>query len=319
MEHQQPRAPLAERDSGGPPAPDWFTAALARAPERILVPVADARIETLIWGERGRPGLLFLHGNGAHADWWSFIAPFFADDYRVAAMSWSGMGGSDRRPHYTLDLFVQEILEVAQAAGLFDQGLPTVVGHSFGGTPLIACAARHGERLKAAVVVDTPIMSPQVRRERRARRGEPREPRAHQIYPTLEAALARFRFQPPQPCEHPYIADHIGRTSLRQQPCGGYSWRFDPFMWKDYRRGNPTIDLPGVRCPVALMYGEKSSFLDDGIVDYTRSIAPPGTPIMMIAEAHHHIMVDQPLAFVSSLRTLLAAWPGPGGLIRPGA
>ena len=37
--------------------------------------------------------LLFLHGNGAHADWWSFIAPFFAAEYRVAALSWSGMGG----------------------------------------------------------------------------------------------------------------------------------------------------------------------------------------------------------------------------------
>jgi hypothetical protein len=33
---------------------------------------------------------LLLHGNGAHADWWSFIAPYLANNFRVAAMSWSG-------------------------------------------------------------------------------------------------------------------------------------------------------------------------------------------------------------------------------------
>ena len=49
------------------------------------------------------------NGNGAHADWWSFIAPFFAAHYRVAALSWSGMGGSDWREHYTLEAFVDEM------------------------------------------------------------------------------------------------------------------------------------------------------------------------------------------------------------------
>src|SRR3712207_9584205 len=63
----------------------------------------------------GKPGLLFLHGNGAHADWWSFIAPFFADTHRVAALSWSGMGGSDHRERYSIDGFVAEAFGVAEA------------------------------------------------------------------------------------------------------------------------------------------------------------------------------------------------------------
>ncbi len=80
-----------------PDAPAWFKRALARLPERTFVEVDGARIETLIWGERGRPGLLLLHGNGAHADWYSFIAPFLARMHRVVTLSWSGMGGSDWR------------------------------------------------------------------------------------------------------------------------------------------------------------------------------------------------------------------------------
>ena len=88
-------APLAHL-RGQRPAPDWFEQALRHAPQRTWHEVAGARIETLAWGEIGKPGLLLLHGNGAHADWWSFIAPLLASDYRVAALSWSGMGGSDR-------------------------------------------------------------------------------------------------------------------------------------------------------------------------------------------------------------------------------
>ena len=40
------------------------------------------------------------------------------------------------------------------------------------------------------------------------------------------------------------------------------------------------------------------------------SFFPPGSPHVEIPEAEHHAMIDQPLAFVSALRALLAAWPG---------
>lgn len=313
----EPKQPalLAPFHGARPPAPAWFDAALADAPERSFVTVADARIEVLTWGATDKPGLLFLHGNGAHADWWSFIAPFFARDYRVAAMSWSGMGNSDHRPHYTLDLFVQEIMTVARAAGLFNVGKPVIVGHSFGGMPLIACAGRHGEELKAAVIVDSPVMTTERRRERRERRGQPRDPRPNRVYPTLQEALNRFRLQPEQPCENLYIADFIARGSLRQVDAtadspGGYAWKFDPYMWKDYHDRSPHIDISAVKCPTAQIFAEKSVFRTEGIVDYARAAAPAGSPCIMMPEAWHHIMIDQPIAFVTALRGLLAGWPG---------
>ena len=96
-----PASLLAPFQGAPPPTPAWFDAAIAQAPERTMITVEGANIELLTWGEVGKPGLLLLHGNGAHADWWSFIAPFFAKDWRVAAISWSGMGGSDWRPAST--------------------------------------------------------------------------------------------------------------------------------------------------------------------------------------------------------------------------
>jgi pimeloyl-ACP methyl ester carboxylesterase len=34
-----------------------------------------------------------------------------------------------------------------------------------------------------------------------------------------------------------------------------------------------------------------------------------GLPYVEIPKAEHHLMIDQPLAFVAALRALLAAWP----------
>ena len=308
-------APLAALKGEKPPAPAWFERALQQVPQRRLVPVDGAGIEMLTWGEVGRPGLLFLHGSGAHADWWSFIAPLFASDYRVAALSWSGMGGSQWRDTYSMDRFVHEALAVADAAGLMAGPVkPVFVAHSFGGFPTMACAARNGDRLRAVVLVDVPMMTPEQRKARKSSRGPGRTGRPNRVYPTLAAAMTRFRFAPDQPCENLYIADHIARTSLQPAalPDGGgqgWTWRFDPFMWRDFRIGNPPADLAAACCPVAIAWGSDSRLADRSVVAYMKGLAPAGAPMIEIPAAHHHVMVDQPLAFVTALRGLLAGWP----------
>ncbi len=178
-----------------PPAPAWFDTAIAVAPERSRIAVEGAEIELLTWGEVGKPGLLFLHGNGAHADWWSFIAPFFAKDWRVAAISWSGMGGSDWRPAYSAASFAAEIFAAVEAAGLEAGGTkPILVGHSFGGFPTLYCGVEHADRLRGIVMVDSSIQPPEKRWK-----GPPSRPdAANRVYPTLEQALSRFRLAPPQ-------------------------------------------------------------------------------------------------------------------------
>ena len=111
------QAPLAPFRGGVPDAPEWFRNALAQVPERSHVESLGARIEMLVWGERGKPGLLLVHGNSAHADWWSFIAPFLAQDFRVASMSLAGMGDSDWRETYAFQDFATDAEAVARAAG----------------------------------------------------------------------------------------------------------------------------------------------------------------------------------------------------------
>ena len=289
-----------------PPAPDWFTTALADMPDRQLVTVQGAPIDTLAWGRRGDPGLLLLHGNSAHADWYSHVAPLLKTGRRVVAMSFSGMGGSGWRTQYSVAQWADEALAVAEASGLFDAPVaPVIAAHSFGGFVLMNLASRHGERLQRAVIVDTP-MRPPARAE--ARRSRPELLRSAKVYASEAEALQRFRLLPPQGCAHPYIADLIARRGLKPtvgadgQP--GWVWRFDPFLFRHFTFGRPLQELRAARCPVTLVRGGRSRLATPEMMAAVLDRAPAGTVLHEVPDADHHVMVDQPLAFAELLDQL---------------
>jgi len=303
------RAPLALFHGEPPPAPAWFKAAIAQAPDRGFVATPRGRIETLTWGEVGRPGLLFVPGNTAHADWWSFICPFFAETYRVTAMSLAGMGESEWRDAYSFDAFADDAEDVARATGLHEGGRkPIYVAHSFGGGEAFWVASRRPEQLHAAIIVDVGFVLPTDHVPTAAMRQGP-----SRVYPSLAAALARFRLAPVQPVANLYILDHIARRSLRPAalPDGsgqGWTWKFDPDMWAKFDQ--PMMQAffassPSIHVPVAHIFGEQSSLRSTpGLSDFYPQLGfDVGMP-----DAHHHIMVDQPLALTAAIRSLLAAW-----------
>ncbi len=304
MEAESPYI-LAQFHGQKPPAPAWFEAALANAPERGFFTSDGAQIELLTWGERGRPGLLLLAGNAAHADWWRFIAPFFSHDWRVATLSWSGMGRSDHREAgYTLDIFAREAQEVIAAAGLDDAGPPVVVGHSLGGAIGLHAAAA-GARFRGLVLIDSPVnMDPERMKDVRARAPKARE--THRPFASFDEALAKFRLSPPQPCINPFIADYIARHSMIEKD-GAFYWRFDPRrVTIPTDRKEP--DFGALGCPMAYMYGDRSALLNADTVARAKAVLPAGTPILAIPDAAHHVPMDQPLALVAALRGLLAVW-----------
>jgi pimeloyl-ACP methyl ester carboxylesterase len=292
---------LARFDGKPPPAADWFRKALAVRPDRSTFDHDGAAIELLTWGERGKPGLLFLHGNGAHADWWSFIAPFFAEGHRCAAISWSGMGGSAWRPSYTIATFAGELIGAIDRAGLSDAGPPVAIGHSFGGAPLMHVAVHRPQAILGGILVDSFVPRPERRRPSWQVSGKP-TPR----YATMAEALARYRFAPSQESDHPAIVDHLARGSLRQVD-QEWTWRFDPQLWAtlDHDRADPLVDQTAV--PIGIIYGEKSALVTREHVDQLADRLPRCAFIAALPEAHHHIMVDQPLALVAALRVGISA------------
>lgn len=294
--------PLAHLEGRRPEAASWFRRAIAHLPEEWFVTVEGARIETLTWGAIGNPGLLFIHGNLAHARWWSFIAPFFAETYRVAAFSLSGMGGSDHRDAYSMEQFGREALAVAEATGMFEGPVaPVVLGHSAGAGPTALLSDRIGDRLSGIVILDSGIRPP----EMMPPQPPPRD--SSRVYPTLEEALAAYRFAPPQRSELLYVVDWIARHALKPVE-GGWTWRFDPKLFSQVRASGAWHHLLAARCPVAFINGSRSPLTPPDRVAYVRAQLPKGTRFVVVPEAGHHLMVDQPLAVVTAIRAILAQW-----------
>ena len=294
----------------GKEVPGWFERALAECPEDRTVLVGGAPIHYLHWSrDASLPGLVLVHGNGAHAHWWSFLAPYFLDDYQVAALDLSGMGDSAHRDAYTAELYAEEVISVARDAGFGRETI--VIGHSFGGFVTIQTAIRHGDALTGVVLVDSPVRPPDYEWERDPRRSPIRRKR---VYPDLDTALGRFRLMPPQDCSNAFILDHIGRHSVTEvaldewEGKSGWTWKFDDHLFEKITITNSAEDLRRLPCRVGVIYGENSYLFDQEIADYMFKVLDESVPFTAIPDAQHHLFLDQPLAFVAAVRTLLAEW-----------
>jgi pimeloyl-ACP methyl ester carboxylesterase len=305
-----PEVPQGSADQGllvpyggqKPDYPTWVTAALTDAPARSTVTAQGANIEVLSWGQVGDPGVLLLHGNGASADWWTFIAPSLAKSgYRVVAMSFSGMGGSDWRETYQMETFVDEILTIIDALQLITQTrLPVLAGHSFGGFPALMTAMAHTDKIGGLILLDTGIEPPGEEWT-----GPPKRTAPNRVYANLKEALARFRLAPPQPCDNHWALDHIARTSLKEVD-GGWTWKFDPFLWNNFEFKRVSDVVHDLKVPTIIMRGSQSYLMADHIWNFMKSVLPPKTGYMTIPQSNHHVMLDQPLATLAALDAALA-------------
>ena len=210
------------------PAPAWFTRAVTAPWADASVDVDGCSIHYLAWGEPGRRGLVFVHGGGAHAHWWTPVAATFASEFRVVALDLSGHGDSGHRAAYDLRQWTDEVIAVAADAGI--DGLPVIIGHSMGGFVTIATAARHGDSVGGVIVCDSPVaeVDPEVNAFRlREAFGRPR------TYADLDDAVAHFRTVPGQDHYLDYIIDFVARHSLKRVE-GGWQWKFDRAIFEQF-------------------------------------------------------------------------------------
>ena len=122
------------------------------------------------------------------------------------------------------------------------------------------------------------------------------------------ASPLRTRFNALQLCDNRFIVEFIGRHSLRRAE-NGWVWKFDSEAMGARRFGEPVREyLQAVGCRAALIFGEKSALVTRETASYMSSLMGPRAPVVEVPEARHHVMLDQPLAFVAALRMLLDTW-----------
>ena len=283
-----------------PDIPKWFEDAINTPFQTKSILINNCEINYLTWGDPTKPGLIMVHGGMAHAHWWRYLAPFFAEHYHIVAPDFSGHGESGHRPAYNRTLWSEEAMGVADAEGMKN---PVLIGHSMGGIVGASCASLFSDKLTGVIIVDALIPQP-VRKE--TEKGASRSFRL-KPYPTLEEALTRFRLMPEQQVENHFIVDFLARNSLKQTE-EGWIWKFDVNLFP--RTTSPAYEpmFKTISCPWVFIRGEHSEVAKPEAQAWIDAQLGGRNPFVVIPQAFHHLVIDQPLAFISTVRTILELW-----------
>ena len=275
--------------------PDWFWEAIDVEPVTKTVEVDECDVSYRHYEAIGKPGMLLIHGMNAHSRWWDFIAPQLLDRYQVAAMDLTGMGDSDYRYEYSSNTYADEILAVLDDAKFGTDSI--VVAHSFGGYMAVRAANKAPDRFKALVMVDSGIRHPDDPVPEQIWMSGARS----KIYPDKETALNRFRVQPPQPCDNEFLLQYIARNSLMPVD-GGWTWKFDEDLLTSLTDAErKPEEFQALTTTLGVIYGADSELFSRRTLEYMQELIPEPFPIKEIANAQHHLFLDQPQAFVESL------------------
>ncbi len=289
MSFAETRAPVAD---------DWVQRMIDTPGRSGHLRSGDHLTHYLEWGEPSNPRvLLLLHGFRGHAHWWDFVAPWFAEEYRVVAIDFGGMGDSSSRLKYSRSDFVAEVHATLMMIGPKEVIL---VGHSFGGRIAVFVAHEYSQLLKRALIIDTNIgFADQPLRTRFMQRPK-------KVYPDLAAACARFRFVPDEPPVLPRIMQHLALHSIKPEG-GGFVWKFDEkpvgsVGWEQVAEGELLKDI---ELPMDFIAGEFSEVVPPPLALRIGRALRNGRGPIVIPSAYHHVPVDQPLALVAAMRALL--------------
>ena len=284
-----------DKESKTESIPNWFWEAIDVEPVTKSVEVDECDVSYRHYEAIGKPGMLLIHGMNAHSRWWDFIAPQLLDRYQVAAMDLTGMGDSDYRYEYSSSTYAEEILAVLDDAKFGTDSI--VVAHSFGGYMAVRAANKAPDRFKALVMVDSGIRHPDDPVPEQIWMSGARS----KIYPDKETALNRFRVQPPQPCDNEFLLQYIARNSLMPVD-GGWTWKFDEDLLTSLTDAErKPEEFQALTTTLGVIFGADSELFSRRTLEYMQELIPEPFLIKEIANAQHHLFLDQPQAFVESL------------------
>ncbi|HOG17946.1 MAG TPA: alpha/beta hydrolase [Syntrophales bacterium] len=274
----------------------------ARQPAGFIrghVKTGGLRLHYLDYGTEGRPAVLCLHGCGAHAHWFDFIAGGLSPDYHVLAMDQRGHGDSAWAdpPDYSYERYAADLAEAVDRLGLRDF---TLLGHSMGGTVSLLYAATYPGRAGRLIVADTTLHIPQNRivamRDVGLREGG--------RYDSLEEFVERYRLFPAATTAPPEVIAHLARNSARRSDDGVWRNKVDRNVYAS-RYAMDCVPLwKRIGIPALLLKGARSARITPEIAAEVKAGCPQ-VEFAEVPESDHHVTLDNPSGFVDAVRPFL--------------
>jgi len=282
----------------GPAPPTWFVEAVGRTPEVRDCTVDGATITYRIYGRPAPISVILVHGAAANSRWWDHVAPLLASRWQVTTLDLSGHGDSSSREQYTISGWADEIVTVARNVS---NGRPVViVGHSIGGLATLDAKAKSPDVTVGTILIDTFLTDSWIDGAPQHRELFPR-PVAHG---TRDLAISRFRLMPHQTTMLDFVRDHVAEQSAKRVG-DGWSLRSDsPLEIADLGHAMQYADEKGLAAFLLSEHG----ITDQRTVDWITNHYGEQAIVVELADAGHHPMFDQPLAMLTAIRTILAAW-----------
>ena len=264
------------------------------------IEVGGVRLHYQDFGTAGKPVLVCVHGGAANGHWFDFVAAGFTPDHHVIALDQRGHGDSDwvSPPAYSYHDYAADLDKLAAKLDLRDF---TLIGHSMGGMVTMVYASTYPGRMKKLVVVDTSINLSEERLS--AMRGVGN--REGSSYSNKADLVARFKLRPGNSLAPLETQHYIGGHSARQFPDGGWRHKFDRSVYalREQMDGLPCWDR--IKVPALLVRGDRSPRITPEILAAVKARAPQ-VELATVADADHHVMIDNPEGFVRAVRPFLA-------------
>ena len=243
-------------------------------------------------GEPTTPGppIVLVHGAGAHLGWWdAVIRPLHDQGHHVVALELSGHGGSGHRDAYDARTWAHEVLSVIGKVA----GAPALlVGHSLGGRVAICAAAADPTLVPRLVLVDAPVRRPAVRHPGGPRPGGPTSrPLPRRTHATLDQAVHSFRLRPREPVADTALLHRIAAAAFKEQT-DGWSLRADLSVFGRIPDEVLAAALNAYAGPITLIYGTRSSVVDQPGREFLVEAHAGPTELVAIA-GYHHLTLDQ--------------------------
>ena len=275
--------------------PTWFEKTTNQLPSSNYLRVNHHKVNYLSWGKPDKPWLIFIHGGFANAHWYAHIAPLFTDDFYVISLNLSGHGDSDWKESYILSDFISEIQCLA------NQSLTTpyhIVAHSFGARLAFMYSKIQKNPPKSLVMLDPPDLSTD---PQKVNFDLPIK-RKIKHYPLKETLISRFKIIPPQPISNDFILKFIANQSIVSTD-QGYQWKSDPnFFSKIKIPKNPqSPENANPLLPSTIIYGQYSTITSAQCRSNIQK-AHPHIKQVVLKNAYHALMIDQPLELVSLIK-----------------
>jgi len=244
--------------------------------------------------------MLCVHGSGAHAHWFDFVASGFSADYHVRAIDLRGHGESMwvDPPAYSNERFAADLAEVVDKLDLHDIVL---MGHSMGGLVALEYAATRAGRVTRLIIVDTRLVVAEDRvarmRDIGTRRGGG--------YATREEFVARFRLLPDGTTASPEVIRHVAQFSGRQVADGSWRHKVDRNVYAMREPMHALVWWNHIKVPALLIKGERSQRITPQIVAEATAFCPR-LELAEVENSDHHVTLDNPAGFTREVKAFLA-------------